>query len=59
LNETDTYRQWAPPPGGQEVVACCSEQRVSAARVQRVLPDGRADLIIYRTGRIEVVGRVW
>jgi hypothetical protein len=42
--------------GLEEVVACCWEQRVSAARVQRVLPDGHADLIMYDTGRIEVVG---
>jgi AraC-like DNA-binding protein len=55
LNETDIYREWAPPSGWEEVVACCWEQRVSAARVQRVLPDGHADLIMYDTGRIEVV----
>ncbi len=29
---------------------------MSAGRVQRVLPDGRADLIIYDSGQIEVVG---
>ena len=56
LNETDIYREWAPPSGWEEAVACRWEQRVSAARVQRVLPDGHADLIIYDTGRIEVVG---
>lgn len=56
MNETDIYREWAPPSGWEEVVACCWEQRVSAARVQRVLPDGHADLIMYDTGRIEVVG---
>jgi AraC-like DNA-binding protein len=56
LNETDIYREWAPPSGWEEAVACCWEQRVTAARVQRVLPDGHADLIIYDTGRIEVVG---
>ena len=56
MNETDIYREWGPPSGSEQVVACCWEQRVSAARVQRVLPDGHADLIIYDTGRIEVVG---
>jgi AraC-like DNA-binding protein len=56
LYETDIYREWAPPSGWREVVACCWEQRVSAARVQRVLPDGHADLIIYSTGQVEVVG---
>jgi AraC-like DNA-binding protein len=56
LNESDIYREWTPPLAWKRVVACCWEQRVSAARVQRVLPDGHADLIIYDTGRIEVVG---
>jgi AraC-like DNA-binding protein len=56
LNETDIYREWDPPWGWEEVVACCWEQRVSASRVQRVLPDGHADVIVYDTGRIEVVG---
>jgi AraC-like DNA-binding protein len=56
LNETDIYREWPPPSGWEEVVACCWEQWVGAARVQRVLPDGHADLIIYNPGRVEVVG---
>ena len=56
LNGSDIYREWAPPPAWEPVVACCWEQRVSAGRVQRVLPDGRADLIIYDSGQIEVVG---
>lgn len=56
LNESDIYREWLPPPGWRDVVACCWEQRISAARVQRVLPDGCADLIIYDSGRVEVVG---
>jgi AraC-like DNA-binding protein len=56
LNESDIYREWAPPPGWKQVVACCWEQRVSAGRVQRVLPDGCADLIVYDSGRTEVVG---
>jgi AraC-like DNA-binding protein len=56
LNETDIYREWSPPSAWEKAVACCWEQRVRAARVQRVLPDGHADLIRYDTGRIEVVG---
>jgi AraC-like DNA-binding protein len=56
LNESDIYREWTPPLAWQRVVSCCWEQRVSVARVQRVLPDGHADLIMYDTGRIEVVG---
>jgi AraC-like DNA-binding protein len=56
LNEPDIYREWAPPPGWGHAVACCWEQRVSSERVQRVLPDGHADLLIYECGVIEVVG---
>jgi len=56
LNEPDTYREWAPPAGWGHAVACLWEQRVSAERVQRVLPDGHADLLIYDSGLIEIVG---
>jgi AraC-like DNA-binding protein len=56
LNESDLYREWPPPRGWEHVVTCCWEQRVSAARVLRVLPDGCADLIFYNSGRVEVVG---
>jgi hypothetical protein len=56
LNEADIHREWAPPPGWAHVVACCWEQRVSTERVQRVLPDGHADLLIHKCGLIEVVG---
>jgi AraC-like DNA-binding protein len=56
LNEPDTYREWAPPAGWGHVVACCWEQRVSSERVQRVIPDGHADLLIYDCGLIEIVG---
>ena len=56
MNEPDIYRELAPPPGWGHAVACCWEQRVGAARVQRVLPDGHADLLIYESGLIEVVG---
>jgi AraC-like DNA-binding protein len=54
--EADIYLEWAPPPAWRSVVACCWEQRVIAGRVQRVLPDGCADLLVDESGRIEVVG---
>lgn len=56
LNESDIYREWEPPPGWRHAVACLWEQRVSAARVQRVLPDGHADLLFYGSGEVEIVG---
>jgi AraC-like DNA-binding protein len=56
LNEPDLYREWAPPPAWAHAVACCWEQRVSSTRVQRVLPDGHADVLFYDSGRIEIVG---
>jgi len=56
LNEPDIYREWAPPPAWVRAVACCWEQRVGVERVQRVLPDGHADLIFYDSGQVEVVG---
>jgi len=56
LNDSDVYLEWAPPPAWQSVVACCWEQRVIAGRVQRVLPDGCADLLVDESGGIEVVG---
>jgi len=56
LNESDTYREWAPPPAWRAVVACCWEHEVVATRVQRVVPDGRADLLIENTGAVRVVG---
>jgi AraC-like DNA-binding protein len=56
LNESDIYREWAPPQAWREVVACCWEQRVHADRVQRVLPDGHADVLLYGSGEVELVG---
>jgi AraC-like DNA-binding protein len=56
LNETDIYREWDPLPEWRHAVACCWEQRVTADRVQRVLPDGHADLLLHQSGTIEVVG---
>jgi AraC-like DNA-binding protein len=57
LNETDTYREWAPPAAWRHAVSCCWEQHVVGVdRVQRVLPDGHADLLVHQSGLIEVVG---
>jgi AraC-like DNA-binding protein len=56
LNEEDIYREWAPPPAWRHAVACCWEQRVTVDRVQRVVPDGHADILVYESGAIEVVG---
>jgi AraC-like DNA-binding protein len=56
LNERDIYREWDPPREWRHAVACCWEQRVVAARLQRVLPDGHADLLIDGLGTVQVVG---
>lgn len=56
LNESDTYREWAPPDPWRQVVACCWEQRVHHDRVQRVLPDGHADVLLYGSGEVHLVG---
>ncbi|MDE3075609.1 MAG: helix-turn-helix domain-containing protein [Chloroflexota bacterium] len=56
MNESDIYREWAPPEAWCEVVSCCWEQRVYADRVQRVLPDGHADVLLYGSGEVEFVG---
>ena len=56
MNESDIYREWPPPWGWGHAVACVWEQRVTRARVQRVLPDGHADLLFYGTGEVEIVG---
>ncbi|MGH9278590.1 MAG: helix-turn-helix domain-containing protein [Acidimicrobiales bacterium] len=56
MNEPDMYREWEPRPEWRHAVACLWEQRVGAARVQRVAPDGHADLLVYESGGIEVVG---
>jgi AraC-like DNA-binding protein len=37
-------------------VACLWEQRVARTRIQRVLPDGHADLLFYGSGEVEIVG---
>ena len=56
MNESDVYREWSPPRGWGHAVACVWEQRVGQARIQRVLPDGHADLLFYETGEVEIVG---
>ena len=56
MNETDSYREWAPPPAWRHVVSCCWAQQVAAGGVQRVLPDGCADLLMFESGVREVVG---
>jgi AraC-like DNA-binding protein len=38
------------------VVACCWEQWVVDGRVQRVVPDGCADLLLLADGRAQIVG---
>ena len=40
----------------RHAVACLWEQRVARARVQRVVPDGHADLLFYGSGDVEIVG---
>ena len=56
MNESDTYREWTPPEAWREVVACCWEQHVLDDRVQRVLPDGHADVLLYGSGEVQLVG---
>lgn len=56
MNESDTYREWTPPDAWRAVVACCWEQRVHTERVQRVLPDGHADVLLYGSGEVQLVG---
>src|SRR5215210_2636008 len=50
LNEADIYREWEPPPEWRHAVACLWEQRVGVERVQRVVPDGHADLLVHDSG---------
>jgi AraC-like DNA-binding protein len=56
MSARDLYREWEPPTGWRHAVVCCWEQRVSVERVQRVLPDGCADLLVYDSGTRQVVG---
>ena len=50
------YREWLPPAPWRDVVSCCWEQRTDCDTVQRVVPDGHADVIIRSTGAVDVVG---
>ena len=56
MNEADIYREREPPREWRHAVACVWEQRVEAERVQRVVPDGHADLLVHDSGVVEVVG---
>jgi AraC-like DNA-binding protein len=56
LNKADIYQEWPPPVGWGHAVACLWEQRVARAQVQRVVPDGHADLLFYGSGEVEIVG---
>ena len=56
MNESDVYREWDPPPEWRHAVTCLWEQRVFADRVQRVVPDGYADLIFNADGTVDVIG---
>jgi len=56
VNESDTYREWTPPRAWRAAVACCWEQRVASERVQRVVPDGCGDLLIFADGGAQAVG---
>jgi hypothetical protein len=56
LNESDIYREWPAPPGWGHAVACVWEQSVARTRVQRVLPDGHADVLFYSDGAVQIVG---
>jgi AraC-like DNA-binding protein len=61
LNETDTvssYREW-PEPDLAQVVQCWWEQRVPSdaeGLVQRVIPDGCSDVIVFAGGPAVIVG---
>ena len=56
MNEPDIYREWEPPSAWRHAVVCCWEQRVGVPKVQRVLPDGYADLLVHESGAVQVVG---
>src|SRR5262249_50078245 len=56
LNESDTYREWLPPPAWRSMVACLWEQRAVADTVCRVIPDGHADVIVTGGGQAIAVG---
>jgi AraC-like DNA-binding protein len=48
LNESDVYREWAPPAWAREAIACFWMRR-GDGRPVRVIPDGSVD-IVWREG---------
>lgn len=48
LNESDVYREWAPPAWAREAIACFWMRR-GDGRPVRVIPDGSTD-IVWREG---------
>jgi AraC-like DNA-binding protein len=56
MGSQDLYRELEPPAEWGHAVVCRWEQRVSVERVQRVMPDGCADLLVYESGIRQVVG---
>lgn len=56
MNESDIYREWAPPAAWARTVACLWEHRVARDRLHRVVPDGCADVIVGAGGTAVVVG---
>lgn len=56
MTSVDNYREFPPPAQWRHAVSCVWEQHVAVDRVQRVLPDGHADLLLYDSGTLEVVG---
>jgi len=56
MSEQDLYRESKPPDAWRHAVVCCWEQCVLVDRVQRVVPDGCADLLVFQSGSSYVVG---
>ncbi len=52
-HQPDSYREW---PGETDVVRCWWEQRVGGDRVQRVVPDGCSDIVVFDGGDTILVG---
>jgi AraC-like DNA-binding protein len=53
LNETDTYREFVPPPSARGAIACWWIRR-GTGRPVRVIPDGCVDLV-WRAGEGAVI----
>jgi hypothetical protein len=54
LNRSDIYGEWVAPPEWHAIVACLSEQRVTADIEHRVVPNGCADVIVSSNGAVVV-----